>query len=118
MSQRPVEPVFRLVFSADGKAEVLREGATLWASDDDPDFAEEFGRDSITANNQLRETDIADVIDYLVTESVLTPNQAGRLKLGIPETIHVIEDLEEDDDDELDPEWDDDDDDDNPNPDE
>jgi hypothetical protein len=114
MSQRPVEPVFRLVFSADGKAEVLREGATVWASDDDPDFAEEFGHDSaLTANNQVRESDIADVIDYLLTESVLTPNQAARMKLDIPETIHVIEDLEAEDDDELDPDWDDEDDEDN-----
>lgn len=109
MSKRPVEPVFRLSFTADGKAELLRDGETLWASDDDPDFADEFGDDALTPNNELRETDIGEIIRYLVNESVLTHNQAAEMDVDIPETVNVIED---DDDDELDPTWDEEDDDD------
>ncbi len=106
MNKRPVEPVHRLVFTAEGKAELLRDGVTLWASDDDPDFADEFGDDALTSNNELRKGDVREIIDYLLDESMLTRAQALELDIGFPDNVHVIED-----DDELDPEWDDDEDD-------
>lgn len=105
------EPKHRLVITADGKAELLRDGATVWSSDDDVEFADYFGDDPLTPNNELHQTDVTDITAYLVDSDILP--EGARLAVDYAEGIHLIEDEDGDDgddgdDDELDPEWDDD----------
>jgi hypothetical protein len=62
--------VHELVVSATGTAELLREGNSVWLSDDDADLADEIGSDFINASN------IGKVLDYLVDIGMLSDAQA------------------------------------------
>lgn len=88
--------VLLLARTAEGTAELLADGVTLWASDSDPEVLDVIGADA------LRDADLGDVLDYLVEHNYLTDDEADDCVVDSPE----------DDDDE--PEDDDDDDDDDP----
>ncbi len=61
----------RIVFSEQaGTLELLREGRTVWSSDNDPDVLEELGTDALELE------DLPDVLDYLVDRKLLTSQEA------------------------------------------
>jgi hypothetical protein len=69
--------VLVLVLLADGGAELDCEGLTVWASDADPEFAEEFGTEI------LDENDIGELAEYLVDSGYMTDQEADRALVDI-----------------------------------
>lgn len=62
-----------LILRAHGPCELLNShGSTLWASDADDDFREEFN------DEFLEEEDIGDILDYLEAHDILSPEEADR----------------------------------------
>lgn len=60
-----------LVLRAHGPCELLNSNdETLWASDADDDFREEFNDEFLT------EEDIPDILDYLEDNEILSPQEA------------------------------------------
>jgi len=82
-----------LMVSATGTAELLREGNSVWVSDDDPDLADEIDSDFINASN------IGKVLDYLVDIDVLTDAQADDCYVVEPDSKPTDDDDGDDDDD-------------------
>jgi hypothetical protein len=66
MSHRRTRKTYKFVLSANGTAELQADGETIWASDDDPDLADEMGADFLTVEY------IGDVLDYLVDINMLS----------------------------------------------
>jgi len=69
-----VDP-FRLVLTRGGGAElidVLDDEEVVWASDDDPEFQDEF------EGEFLGQDDVADILDYLVEVGELSKHEADR----------------------------------------
>jgi hypothetical protein len=69
-----------LVLSIDehGKAELLEDGETLWASDSDPDVVDEFGTDV------FEDDDGEALADYLEEIGMLTREQKSELEIESP----------------------------------
>ncbi len=91
---------FILVRDADtGTAQLIEDGVTRWSSDNDPELLETLGTDA------LRDADIGDVLEHLVSLDLLTEEEANEIPVDSPED-------DDDDDDGFDDDDDDDDDDD------
>lgn len=90
---------YRLTFNEEGGAELTHNGATVWASDADPDFVDEFGDDLLPADRQRWPNPRADddgddgadfddmaldVFDYLVEAGYLTEAEADRCDVYLP----------------------------------
>jgi hypothetical protein len=99
-----------LILLAHGPAELVNaDEETLWVSDSDDDFKEEF------SDEFLREEDIADILDYLRDEGILTESEynsfaSDRWATTVETLENSVGDPEEDDEDEDDLEDDDEDD--------
>lgn len=78
-NRRPEPRVYLLARTAEGTAELLSDGETLWSSDTDPDLLDELGTDA------LRDDDIGDVLDYLVAQKYLTSDEADDCIVDSPE---------------------------------
>jgi hypothetical protein len=61
---------YKLTLSAEGTAELLADAVTVWASDTDPDLADDLGTDAVT------DDDLADVLDYLVDTGRMSDDEA------------------------------------------
>jgi hypothetical protein len=86
---------YLLVIDEHGKAELLCDGETLWASDDDPEVLDEFGGDYFT------DADGDELVEYLVDARLITAAQArDELEIESPTGPDDDEDDDEDDDDE------------------
>ncbi len=90
-----------LILRAHGPAELVNvDEETLWSSDADDDFREEFEGEEF-----LHEDDIPDVLEYLFDEGILSVNEYDNLDNGkwdvTVETLEssIDEDLDPDDDD-------------------
>jgi hypothetical protein len=71
-----------LILRFNGTAELVDcRDNTLWASDADEDFLEEFN------NEFLTEDDIDDVLGYLFDSEILSEDEASRFERGEFETI-------------------------------
>ena len=75
--------MFELILTASGGAELVEhggkaDGQTVWASDADEDFREEFP-------DLLDENDAAAVFDYLVEGGYLDDDEADEAELSIEE---------------------------------
>ena len=95
---------FDLRFTDEGGAELTHNGATVWASDADPDFVDEFGDDLLAygtppgreANHSDDDDDddgaaaagfddmVLDVFDYLIEAGYLTEAEADRCEVYLP----------------------------------
>jgi hypothetical protein len=96
----------QLAFNADGGAELLCNGKTVWASDNDPDFNEEFSDDVFAEapdDDELAEDDddeefeeelINDVLAYLVEKRYLTRYQADKCVVAMPKELDEEETTE------------------------
>jgi hypothetical protein len=91
---------FQLKFYEAGGVELLSNGATVWASDNDPDFNEEFGDDVLAEELDDADPDdaedfadelIDDVLNYLVEKRYLTTSQADMCDVDMPEEIDAEE---------------------------
>jgi hypothetical protein len=97
-----------LILLAHGPAELVNaDEETLWVSDSDDDFKEEFTEDF------LREEDIADILDYLRDEGIITESEYNAFASDRwPTTVETLEtavgDPDEDEEDDEDSEDDDD----------
>lgn len=78
-NHRPAPRVHLLARTAEGTAELLADGETLWSSDSDPDLLDELGADAI------RDDDLGDVLDYLVAQKYLTDEEADDCAVDSPE---------------------------------
>jgi hypothetical protein len=66
-----------LILRAHGPAELLNsQSETLWASDADDDFREEFN------DEFLQEEDIGDIVEFLVDHDMLSDEEADRFVNG------------------------------------
>lgn len=82
---------FTLLFKADGTVELLdRDNDTVWSSDDDDKFAEEFGGETFFSD----EDDSDDIIDYLDEQGIV---DSSKDEIDIVE--NDLEDETDDDDD-------------------
>lgn len=85
----PVE----LILRANGSAELLRGGTTIWASDSDESFKDEVTEEF------LNEEDVPDILDYLVDAGRLTEAEADACTIEeesfIDESGEELEDEEE-----------------------
>lgn len=86
--------VLRIDDDGEGKAELLRDGDTLWSSDSDPDVLEMFGGDAFT------DEDGDELVEYLVDCGVLTWSQADQVEIDSPAESPRGPDDDDDDDDE------------------
>lgn len=86
----------KLILTPHGTAELVNTfNQTLWASDDDPDFLEEFDGDDF-----VREEDVDDILDYLVEIEQLEPDEADAIDVEVQSLDD--EDSDDSDDDEVD----------------
>lgn len=107
---RHARRIVTLRFTEQGGAELLAGGRTLWASDADPDFVEDFG-DNLIGDYESAATDddaddlLVDVLDYLVAAGLLTDEEANDARLeGLGEDadepdLEADEDADQDQDD-------------------
>lgn len=102
---------YQLVFNESGRVELLLHGATVWASDSDPDFNEQFGDDVLAEEvpaDGLDDPDeefdedefdedelIEDVLGYLVKHRYLTTSQAEMCDVVMPPEEDDAEEEEE-----------------------
>jgi len=70
--------VYRCVLSTSGTVELLADGETIWASDADEDFMDEYGL-------HVTSEQLGDVLEYLVGEGYLTDRQADDCWVVEPE---------------------------------
>ena len=84
-----------LVLRAHGPAELLNaDEETLWASDADEDFKEEFN------DEFLQEEDVGDILEYLADNELLSHEEADKFASGLWEfNIETLEDSVRDPDD-------------------
>jgi hypothetical protein len=84
-----------LILRAHGPAELLNaDGETLWASDADEDFKEEFN------DEFLQEEDIGDILEYLVDSDILSDEESDHFADETWEfNIETLEDTVKDPDD-------------------
>jgi len=82
---------YRLTFTDEGGAELTHNGATVWASDADPDFVDEFGDDLLGQGPDDDDSEAADlddmvldVFDYLIEAGYLTQAEADRCDVYLP----------------------------------
>lgn len=92
---------FDLRFTDEGGAELTHNGATVWASDADPDFVDEFGDDLLAygtpPEREANPSDadegaaaagfddmVLDVFDYLIEAGYLTEAEADRCDVYLP----------------------------------
>lgn len=67
----------KLLLRANGTAELLDDrGDQLWASDSDEDFQDEWAGSMF-----LNESDVTDILDYLVSHGELTERQADQCEI-------------------------------------
>jgi hypothetical protein len=78
-NRRPAPRVYLLARTAEGTAELLSDGETLWSSDTDPDLLDELGTDA------LRDDDLGDVLEYLIAQKYLTSDEADECIVDSPE---------------------------------
>jgi TusA-related sulfurtransferase len=81
----PARPEHQLTLTAGGGAELidLETGETVWVSNDDDDFLEEFP-------DFLKREDLADILDYLEEVGELTHREADRCDIQ-EETIDAAD---------------------------
>jgi hypothetical protein len=87
----------QLVFSEEGGAELLCNGQTVWASDNDADFNDEFGDDLLAelpdeeederSDEEFEADLIDDVLSYLIATRYLTQSQADMIVVVMPKEI-------------------------------
>lgn len=88
-----------LILRAHGTCELLNaDGDTLWASDADDDFREEFN------DEFLNEEDIGDILEYLADHDILSHEEADRFanqqwEFNVETLEDSVDDPEDDDDD-------------------
>lgn len=79
-----------LVFTAEGGCILEEDGEPVWFSDDDDDFAEQFGDDFLT------EEDSREVLNYLEEEGLIDPEEKPEVDIeqenGDDEDARVLED--------------------------
>lgn len=75
---RPRNVEYLLTLRADGGAEVTAANRTLWASDTDEEFAQEFA-----GREMLDENDLPELFDYLVDTGVLSDDEADDCEIDI-----------------------------------
>jgi hypothetical protein len=71
-----------LRYGSDGCVELLQNARTVWASDADPAFAEEFGDDPLGellaagGDNEDEDELTDDILDYLIAAGLMSENDA------------------------------------------
>ncbi len=86
------QPSLLLVISDFGSAELLADGVQVWASDDDPDAADELG------DNFIGPRDVDKVLDYLEDKGVLTEDETEHIEVERPGLPDDEDDEDEDED--------------------
>lgn len=64
-----------LVLTPEGQAELVHRDNVLWSSMEDDEFRSSF------ENEVIQESDVQNVLDYLVENDVITENEAGSLEI-------------------------------------
>lgn len=94
-----------LTLKAGGGAELVEDGDVIWNSDDDESFRDDF------PDEILSENDVAQVLDYLVDDDVITDEEADRVEIeeeSVPGSIQPADDEDDEDDEDEDDDSDDD----------
>lgn len=79
---------FTLTLTAGGGAELLEDEDVVWCSADDESFRDEFPDELLT------ESDVENILDYLVDEDFLTEDEANTVE--VEEESHNGDDSTED----------------------
>lgn len=78
MGRRSNPRELELAITADGKAELrdAEKDETLWSSDDDDDFRDEFGEEFLVTEDVAE-----DVVDYLASRELIDSEEADELEI-------------------------------------
>lgn len=96
------ERELELILNEDGSAELIdfSDDSTVWASDSDDDFREEF-------RELLGEGDVEHIQDYLIDHGVITAVEADNMEVSVDEGEDGPGDEDDEDDEETEEGWDD-----------
>jgi hypothetical protein len=78
MGRRSNPRELELAITTDGKAELrdAEKDETLWSSDDDDDFRDEFGEEFLVTEDVAE-----DVVDYLASRELIDSEEADELEI-------------------------------------
>ncbi len=68
----------KLIYTADGAAQLVRGDSVLWDSMDDLDFRDEFGEEILDPEN---DEEIDEVLDYLIDQGMISSAQADTIEI-------------------------------------